>query len=256
MTKYIFEKPLIEVVIVKRNSQFTLDVNIDGDVEKVHCPTTGRIGDIDLKNVACLLSHSDNPKRKTNYNLEAVSVNNLDVEDKSWIGINQIASNKHIEFFIKEGLLENVIGEFESISREVKLGKSKLDLLVDDTYLEVKTPLQTIQVEYGSDIKRKKVTPFSSTDRFVKHMKELAKSLKDNERAILLNTFQYDNLGFKIINKSTKYEEVSSIVKDCVSKGVEIWQINMKINAEGVELIRVWDISEIFLDGSAWDEMV
>ena len=84
-------------------------------------------------------------------------------------------------------------------------------------------------------------------------MNELAGSLKDNERAILLNTFQYDNPGFKIINKSTNYEEVSSTVKDCVEKGVEIWQVNMKIDAEGVELIKVWDISEIFLDGSAWD---
>ena len=47
---------------------------MDGDVEKVHCPTTGRIGDVDLKNVACLLSHSDNPNRKTKYTLEAISV--------------------------------------------------------------------------------------------------------------------------------------------------------------------------------------
>ncbi|MBR0271565.1 MAG: DNA/RNA nuclease SfsA [Methanobrevibacter sp.] len=253
MTKYLFKNTLIEAIIVKRNSQFTLDVDIDGIVEKVHCPTTGRIGDIDLKNVACLISPSDNPNRKTKYTLEAVSVDNLDVEEKSWIGINQIASNKYIEFFISEGLFKDVVGDFESISREVKLGKSKLDLLVDNTYLEVKTPLQTLQVEYGSDIKRKKVTPFSSTDRFVKHMNELAGSLKDNERAILLNTFQYDNPGFKIINKSTNYEEVSSTVKDCVEKGVEIWQVNMKIDAEGVELIKVWDISEIFLDGSAWD---
>lgn len=252
MTKYLFEKPLIEAVIVKRNSQFTLDVDIDGDVEKVHCPTTGRIGDIDLKNVACLLSPSDNPNRKTKYTLEAVSVNNLDVEDKSWIGINQIASNKYVEFFIREGLLEDVVGDFSEVSREVELGNSKLDFLVDDTYLEVKTPLQTLQVEYDSDIKRKKVTPFSSTDRFVKHMRELADSLNDNERAILLTTFQYDNPGFKIINKSTNYVEVSSTVKDCVSRGVEIWQINMKIDSEGVELISVSDISENFLDESSW----
>lgn len=246
MRKYLFEKPLIEAVIVKRNSQFTLDVDIDGNVEKVHCPTTGRIGDVDLKNVACLLSHSDNPNRKTKYTLEAISVNNLDVKDKAWIGINQIASNKYIEFFIREGLLEDVVGDFKEVSREVKLGNSKLDFLIDSTYLEVKTPLQTLQVEYDSDIKRKKATPFSSTERFTKHMKELAESLKDNERAILLNTFQYDNPGFEVINKSTNYEKVSSTVKECIGKGVEIWQINMRIDAEGVELIRLWDISDTF----------
>lgn len=65
---------MIEATIIKMNSQFTLDVDMDGDVEKVHCPTTGRIGDVDLKNVACLLSHRDNPNRKTKYTLEAISV--------------------------------------------------------------------------------------------------------------------------------------------------------------------------------------
>lgn len=67
--KYEFDVPLIEGKVLKRNSQFTLDVEINGNVEKVHCPTTGRIGDIDLKNIAGLLSTSDNPKRKTKYTL-------------------------------------------------------------------------------------------------------------------------------------------------------------------------------------------
>ena len=49
--KYEFDVPLIEGKVLKRNSQFTLDVEINGNVEKVHCPTTGRIGDIDLKNI-------------------------------------------------------------------------------------------------------------------------------------------------------------------------------------------------------------
>lgn len=252
MSKYLFDEKLTEAVIIKRNNQFTLDVDINGEVEKVHCPTTGRIGDIDLKNVACLLSFSDNPKRKTKYTLEAVSVSNLDVEDKRWVGVNQIASNRYVEYFIKEGLLRDILGDFENISREVKLGKSKLDLLVDDIYIEVKTPLQTLQIEYDSEIKRKKVTPFSSTDRFVKHMLELAGSLKDNERAILLTVFQYDNPGFKIINKSTNYAEVSSTVKDSIENGVEIWQLNMKIDCEGVELTGVSNISENFINGSAW----
>ena len=80
--KYEFETELIEGIIVKRNSQFTLDVEIDGDVEKVHCPTRGRIGNIDLKNIACLLSESNNPKRKTRYTLEAISVSELDSKNK------------------------------------------------------------------------------------------------------------------------------------------------------------------------------
>ena len=244
--KYEFDIPLIEVNVLKRNSQFTLDVEINGNIEKVHCPTTGRIGDIDLKNVAGLLSTSDNPKRKTKYTLEAISVSNHNRKNKKWVGINQIASNKYIEFFLKNHLMDNMLPEYDEIKREVKLGKSKLDFLVGDTYLEVKTPLQTLQIEYDTDIKTKKVTSFSSTDRFLKHINELADSLESNEKAILLNTFQYDNPGYEILNPSTNYEEVSANVDKCIEKGLEIWQVNMNIDPEGVELIRYWNTTENF----------
>ena len=244
--KYEFDIPLSEGKILKRNSRFTLDVEINGDAEKVHCPTTGRIGNIDLKNVAGLLSKSDNPKRKTKYTLEAVSVSNLDRKDKKWVGINQIASNKYIGFFLKNHLMDEMLPKYDEIRREVKLGKSKLDFKVGDTYLEVKTPLQTLQIEYDTDIKTKKVTSFSSTDRFIKHITELADSLENNEKAILLNAFQYDNPGYEILNPSTHYDEVSANVERCIEKGVEIWQANMKIDPEGVELIRYWNTTENF----------
>lgn len=244
--KYEFDVPLIEGKVLKRNSQFTLDVEINGNVEKVHCPTTGRIGDIDLKNIAGLLSTSDNPKRKTKYTLEAISVSNPDRKNKKWVGINQIASNKYIEFFLKKHLMDNMLPEYDEIRREVRLGKSKLDFLAGDTYLEVKTPLQTLQIEYDTDIKTKKVTSFSSTDRFIKHINELADSLESNEKAILLNTFQYDNPGYEILNPSTNYDEVSANVDKCIEKGLEIWQVNMNIDPEGVELIRYWNTTENF----------
>ena len=244
--KFKFNTPLTEGKIIKRNSQFTLDVEIEGTIEKVHCPTTGRIGNIDLKNVAGLLSKSDNPKRKTKYTLEAISVSNLNRKNKTWIGINQIASNKYIELFLKNHLLDEMLPEYNEIKREVTLGKSKLDFLVGNTYLEVKTPLQTLQIEYDTDIKTKKVSSFSSTDRFVKHINELADSLENNEKAILLNTFQYDNPGYEILNPSTNYSEVSENVDRCIEKGLEIWQANMKIDHEGVELLKYWNTTSNF----------
>jgi sugar fermentation stimulation protein A len=139
-----------------------------------------------------------------------------------------------------------MLPNYEEIKREVNLGESKLDFLVGNTYLEVKTPLQTLQIEYDSEIKTKKVTSFSSTDRFVKHINELANSLKNNEKAILLNTFQYNNPGYKILNPSTNYTHVSETVEKCIKKGLEIWQINMKIDHEGIELIKYWNSTTTF----------
>ena len=81
-----------------------------------------------------------------------------------------------LEYFFNEHDLDEIVSDFDSVQREVNLGISKLDFKVGDTYLEVKTPLTTINVKYGKDIKTLPPKPFSSTDRMVKHLKELAGS--------------------------------------------------------------------------------
>lgn len=235
--KYKFNKELKEAILVKRNSQFTMDIEIDGKIEKTHCPTINRIGDIETKNIACLVSVSDDPKRKLKYTVEAVSCDELDKKDKNWIGINQILSNKLVEFFLETHQLNNMVSNYDSIKREVNLGISKLDFLVGNTYLEVKTPLTTLNVKYGSNIKIKEVTPFSSTDRFTKHINELAGSLDKNERAIMLTVHQYEITERKEHLKSTNYELVKSTMDNAIKKGLETWMIDMKFESDGVSLI-------------------
>lgn len=67
MSTYLFEKPLIRGTFLKRKSQFTALVNIGGEELIAHIPTTNRIGDVENKNLPCLLSFHDDPKRKLKY---------------------------------------------------------------------------------------------------------------------------------------------------------------------------------------------
>ncbi|WP_424725817.1 hypothetical protein [Methanobacterium sp.] len=48
------------------------------------------MGNIDLSGIPCLLSKSNDPKRKTPYTVEAVSLDLPESKEKSWIGINQM----------------------------------------------------------------------------------------------------------------------------------------------------------------------
>lgn len=81
--KYMFETPLEEGIILKRNSQFTMDVSLHGEMIRCHCPATTRIADVDLKNIACLVSYHDDPKRKLKYDVDAASFDDLDQPDKN-----------------------------------------------------------------------------------------------------------------------------------------------------------------------------
>ena len=243
-----YEIPLIEGIIEKRKSQFTIDVIIDNEVVRCHCPTTGRIGNIDLTGIPCLLSKSNDPKRKTPYTVEAVSLDLPESNEKSWIGINQNAANRYVENALVNGLFKDMVSKYGLVLREQVLGASKLDFLVGDTYIEVKTPLLSIQLPYPKHIKTKKVGKFSSTERFIKHINELAGSLATNQRAILLVCFIYDNPGFKVEVRSTNSDFVESEVQKCISKGIEIWQVNFSISKEGVRLTKYFEITHDFME--------
>lgn len=240
---YKFMKNLVEGVIEKRLYQFIIMVKYNGQSYKCHCPTTGRIGSFALEGRPCLLSPSSDSNRKTAFTVEAVSLNKPSEAHKKWIGINQNEVNRYVEHFLKEGAFSNMISESSEILREQTLGNSKLDFLIGSTYLEVKTPLQQIQLDVPDCVTvKKKSAPFSSTDRMVKHINELGNSLKNHQRAILLLCFIYDNPMFEVIEKSTNYEKVKKTVDNNLEKGVECWQANFKIGTANVDLEKYFKI--------------
>lgn len=241
--KLLFDVPLIEGIVQTRKSQFTMWVNVGNEVLTCHCPTTGRVGNIELADRPCLLSKSTDPKRKTPYTVEAVSLNHADDASKKWIGINQNAANRYVEHFLQNGALTEITGGCTDIHREQFLGVSKLDFRVGDTYIEVKTPLQHLQIDIPSYVKMKKTTPFNSTERFVKHITTLKDSLQAHERAILLTCFIYDNPGFQVIEKSTNYETVKKAMDNCIAAGVEQWQVNFEITSTALYLKKYYKLN-------------
>lgn len=232
---YRFEEPLLRGTMLKRKSEFTAVVDLNGEELIAHIPTTNRIGDVENKNLPCLLSYHDDSKRKLKYDIEAVLLS----DDDNWVGINQILSNRLVEHFFREHELDEIVPDYDEIQRKVKLGISKLDFKVGDTYLEVKTPLTTINVKYGENIKTLPPKPFSSTDRMVKHVNELAGSLSKHERAIFLQVYQYRITERKERLRSTHYEEVSQTIHKAAEQGVEFWEIQMDFRPEGVSLCSV-----------------
>lgn len=97
---FVFSSPLIEAIIIRRKTQFTMLIDVDGDEYICHCPTTSRIGNLNLTGRPCLLSRSTAPNRRTPYTVEAISLNRPGDSEKSWIGINQNAANRYVEHYL------------------------------------------------------------------------------------------------------------------------------------------------------------
>lgn len=241
---YRFAEPLREGVIRARPNRFIMDVELDGRTVRCHCPAVSRIGGLDLSGRPCLVSDSHNPQRKMPLTVEAFSLAQPGDEAREWIGINQNASNRYVEHFLAQGAFDAITGPVGEVRREVPCGRSRLDFLVNgNLYLEAKTPLVQMQTPVPDYVERLPEAPFDSTERALRHMRELAATLDNCERAAILYCLYYDNFGFRFYHGTT-YDEVLATVDACREAGLELWQADFRITPEAVELRRYFPLEE------------
>ena len=77
---------------LERPNRFVAYVELDGKVEKVHVKNTGRCQELLLPGSEVVLVKSDNPARKTQYDLIAVYKNGL-----GWVNIDSQAPNQAVK---------------------------------------------------------------------------------------------------------------------------------------------------------------
>jgi sugar fermentation stimulation protein A len=234
---YKFSSQLERGMIISRPNRFLMRVEKDGNVFLCHCPSTGKIGNIVFDGVPCLLAPSVDTKRKTPYTVEAISID----KEKSWIGINQNAVNRYVEHFFRIGALDGIAKNGHHILREQKVGNSKLDFKIEDTYVEVKMPLQFMAFADGDRPAGNECV--NSHERFVRHITELEHRLQANEKAVLLSCFLYDAPIFTPPEQTKRNQIIGDAVRQSMKAGVRIWQANMSIDPLGVNLLKYFDIT-------------
>jgi len=243
---YKFSPNLLEGVIQERIGSFIMMVKHKNNILKCHCPTMCSIGNIkNLKNRPCLLSHSSDPGRNTQYTVEAISLDSVNTKNKKWIGINQTKANKYFEYFLKQGRFKQIFPNgVKNVQREKFFNSSKFDFKIDDTFLEIKTPLHFLSMKIPKNIEIKK-TKLSPGNRLLKHFKDLMNYLKLKKRAIMVVICMYDSDGFMRESKENcyKYDEVDKIAKECNQLGLETYQVNLKMNCKEIDVDKVFKLN-------------
>jgi sugar fermentation stimulation protein A len=206
-------------------------VDAGGKTLRCHCPTTGRLGDLKLSGLPCLYSTSNAKSRKTGYTVEAISTS---PGAGTWVGINQTAANRYFEFFLRRNALRRLARG--KVQREVRLGKSRIDFLVGSTFVEVKTPL--IMLPAGVEVPRVRRSRFDSFDRLIRHMGELRRSLKKGAKAKIVLCFLYDAKPFSPPRPDKTNRKIIAAARAAERAGVERWQANLRVDRDGVSLIR------------------
>lgn len=241
-TPYSFPEPLAEGIILARRNRFDMLVDLNGSAVQCHCPTTWNIGQLDVAGRPCLLSRRvQKDPRKTPYTVEAVSLNRPEDAEKRWIGINQTAANRYVEYYLKNDGFPDMLASTSRVRRARLSGKTNLDFIVGDVCIAIKAPLLVlpgIPAEMRSDAR-----PSSpNTERFLRRITKLAHSLPNIRRVLLLVIYIHDHPDFHISEFREQYGEHYAAIKDIAAKsaemGIENWQVNFALDSNSVRLDR------------------
>ena len=173
---------VIEGTFLSRPNRFIAHVEVGGKAETVHVKNTGRCRELLLPGCTVYLAVSDNPARKTKYDLIAVDKHRPD--GTVWrINMDSQAPNEAAaEWLPHSGLFS----ESAVIRREVTHKGSRFDFYIEDgdrkAFLEVKG----CTLEHGGRAE----FPDAPTERGVKHLRELIACVGEGYEAYVLIVIQ------------------------------------------------------------------
>lgn len=208
-------KNICKALFIKKLNRFSALVFLNGNEILVHIKNTGRLSELLVNGASVVLEKSDNPNRKTEYDLVSVYKNNKLVNIDSQI-LNFVAFRELSNNFI--------VSNCKNIKREVKYKNSRFDL-----YFEV-DELKCFMEVKGVNLVKDNIAMFpdAPTVRGAKHIDELIDATKNGYKSYILFLVAIDYVDFFTINKITDPIFYSKL-KYAISQGVEVLVYNLKI---------------------------
>ena len=202
-----------------RPNRFVAHVCIDSVTHTVHVKNTGRCKELLLPGAVVRLERSDNPNRKTQYDLVAVLKEGL-----GWVNIDSQAPNQ----VVKEWLETQ---RFDFIKPEYTYGNSRVDFYMergDQKYLlEVKgCTLEIDGIGYFPD---------APTVRGVKHLRELTQAQSAGYQCAVAFVIQMPGLT-EVRPNITTQPEFGAAWDDAVKAGVKILFLPCSIDRDTLSI--------------------
>lgn len=203
-----------------RPNRFIARVWIDEALETVHVKNTGRCKELLLPGVTVYLEESDNPARKTKYDLVAVEKKGLGL-----VNMDSQAPNKVVyEWLMKQG--------YDYVKPEYTYGESRIDFYMERDgrkfLMEVKgCTLEIDGIGYFPD---------APTKRGVKHIYELIRAEQEGYHCFVVFVIQMPGITEVRANTVT-HPEFGEALEEAKTAGVEVLALPCRIWESGLEII-------------------
>ena len=178
---------------------------------------TGRCRELLTENAIVFLAESDNPERKTKYDLVSVVKNGMMINMDSQAP--NIAAGEYLRKIYPHGI----------IRPETKYGKSRFDFYVENGDEKIFVEVKGVTLEKDSLA----LFPDAPTERGVKHINELAECLNDGYKAKILFVIQMENISAFSPNDEM-HRQFGDALRNAENAGVEILAVNCVVTEDSM----------------------
>jgi len=215
-------KHIVPGNFLNRPNRFIAQVLIRGREETVHVKNTGRCRELLTDNALVYLEESDNPARKTRYDLVAV------VKGRRLINMDSGAPNKIVQEWILQKIL---FPDLVMVRPETKYGNSRFDFYIETKAEKILMEVKGVTLEENGMVR----FPDAPSLRAVKHLEELIRAKAEGFTAIVFFVIQMESVDYFTPNRDTHPEFADALVK-AQEAGVNILAYDCKVTDQEIKL--------------------
>lgn len=204
-----------------RPNRFIAHVEIDGQAEVVHVKNTGRCRELLPVGAQVWCQLSDNPSRKTKYDLITVR------KGSRLINMDSQAPN----LAAKEWLAAGGLGEIENLRAETKHGDSRFDFSFTKDGRQCFLEVKGVTLETGGIC----AFPDAPTERGAKHLRGLTEAAREGYGAYVLFVIQMADVQYLHPNDATD-PEFGKALREAAANGVQILAVNCDVSVDEMKI--------------------
>ncbi len=210
-------------IFLERPNRFIAFVEVDGKKEVVHVKNTGRCKELLIPRTIVYVQKSDNPARKTKYDLVAVC------KGDELYNIDSQAPNKVFgEWVVKSKYL----GDVNVLKPECRYGDSRFDFYIESDDRKIFVEVKGVTLEDNGVL----MFPDAPTQRGLKHINELCRCIDEGYEGYIAFIIQTEKARYFTPNRRT-HPEFADALKEAKDKGVNILALNCYVHSDSIEII-------------------
>lgn len=211
-------KTIVPGRFIDRPNRFIAHVEIDGQVQTVHVKNTGRCRELLVPGATVYLQHSDDPNRKTAWDLIAVE------KGERLINMDAQAPNKVFGEWAQAG---NFLPDLTLLRPETRYGDSRFDFYVEAGGEKHFVEVKGVTLEQDGVVR----FPDAPTERGVKHLEELMRARQGGYECWVCFVVQMSDIRHFEPNDAT-HPQFGEALRRAEQAGVHILVMDCDVTAE------------------------